>query len=242
MADVPVPFSELLADCAERCVAPVWAQRTFETPPEEVDHNGTITFIDTGTLRLAVTAHHVYAKFLEFRAENPAAGLVVNLGSISPFLEDVTLVDADPRLDLAVLVLPDLSSWKPHDKRYFPIVRFPIPVPARGSAVTIVGFPGIQRRAANGRGTFSATSVGMVVSNDPGANVMLVDSDGSLRTRLHDVERLGGINPGGLSGAAGFFFHEGRFHLAGFVYEGDERMLFLAPGVCLRQDGTLGAP
>ncbi len=227
-------------DAAGDCVAPIWAHRAIDAPPSSVDHNGTITFLDTGTRRIAVTAQHVMQKLREVRTEYPGAGLAISLASgIAPFLSAFDVIDEDKEIDLAVLDLPDLASWPGHSKRYFPVAEWPIPMPTRGDPVTIQGFPGFLRRANDRIGVFSPAGVGMVVSNDPSRHIALVDTDGTLHTVSPEGTTAGGFNPGGLSGAAGFFFRNGRFHVAGFVYEGSPGMLFLTPGRHLSQSGQL---
>jgi hypothetical protein len=232
-------FSELIMDCATLCVAPVWASLGESALAASVDHNGTATFIDTGKRRILVTAYHVLAKVREVQAQNPGAGLAVNLASgVTPFYPQFDVVAEDPAADIAVLSFPFLQDWRGHAKRYFPIRQWPIPIPSKGEAVTIVGFPGVMRRTFGSYGSFSPYGIGMVVSNDPGRHVVLAN-ESRLTTVENGVSRPGGIEPGGMSGAAGFILRGDCVHLAGFVYEGNADMLFLTPGSRLHIDGIL---
>lgn len=227
-------------DCATLCVAPVWASQSASAPPSSVDHNGTGTFIDTGRRKILVTAHHVLAKVRDVKANHPQGGLAVNLASgVTPFYPDFDVLAEDAEADLAVLAFPFLPQWQGHNKRYFPIQTWPIPTPRRGDPVTLVGFPGAARRAFGTFGSFSPVGVGMLVSNDPSRHVVLANETGSLTTIENGVVRLGGIEPGGLSGTAGFFFRDSAFHVAGFVYEGSLDMLFMTPGARLQPDGSI---
>ncbi|MBI5425755.1 MAG: trypsin-like peptidase domain-containing protein [Opitutae bacterium] len=240
MSDDAERWSEMIMDCATLCVAPVWASLSASAPSVSVDHNGTGTFIDTGARKILVTAHHVLAKVREVQANHPEAGLAVNLASgITPFYPDFDVLAEDAEADLAVLDFPFLSRWPGHAKRYFPIRTWPIPPPQRGDPVTLVGFPGAARRTFEASGSFSPVGVGMLVSNNPQRHVALVNESGNLTTIENGVARPGGIEPGGLSGAAGFFFRDDRFHLAGFVYEGSPDMLLLTPATRLQPDGSL---
>lgn len=221
------------------CVAPVWASRAGNEPPNCVDHNGTITFVDTGKRLIGVTARHVLERYREI-AELPTAALAVNLGrGVTPGFIDLDVIDESAEMDVATIALPDIREFRGSTKKYFPISHWPIPKPSRGEPVTVVGFPGVDRKATEGRGTFTLQGIGMTVSNSPGRNVALADEQCTLQVTRDGKTLAQGLEPGGLSGAPGFFFRDGRFHLAGFVYEGIDRILFLAPGALIRPDGRL---
>lgn len=227
-------------DQAELCVVPVWASLGVTASATSVDHNGTGTLIDTGRRKILVTARHVIVKVREVRAEHPEAGFAVNLGNgTTPFFPEFEVIDEDADLDLAVVSFPHLHRWTGHTKRYFPVRQWPIPVPRRGDAITIVGFPGCERRPYETFGSFSPVGIGMVVSNEPGRHIVLADESGTLTTYKNGLAEPGGIEPGGMSGSAGFFFQGDWFHLAGFVYEGRPGFLFLAPGASLSPEGTI---
>lgn len=224
----------------EAYVAPIWASRGVEEHPREVTHNGTVTFVDLGARRVGVTAHHVLEKYRDERARNPSCGLAVNLGNgVTPFFSDVRVIDHDEARDIAVLELPNALERPGHNKLFFRF-RYPVVSPSRGDAMTVVGYPGALRQTAATWGCFSPHGIGMTVSSTPGNNVMLVDSSGTLRTVSEKTgEPVPHIDPGGMSGSAGFFFHEGDLRLGGFVYEGSPGMLFLVPATLLEPDGRL---
>jgi len=238
--NVAARLIHIVTSLGSECVAPVWASRAGDEPPDSVDHNGTITFVDTGSRLIGVTARHVLEKYREI-ADLRTSALAVNLGpGITPGFINIDVIDESAEMDLATLALPDVRTFPGNTKRYFPIAQWPIPTPLRGTPVTVVGFPGIDRKVVGDRGRFTVQGVGMTISNEPGRNVALVDEQCTLSLTRdgHTVAR--GLEPGGLSGAPGFFFDQQRFHLAGFVYEGTDRILFLAPATLLRPDGRIG--
>jgi hypothetical protein len=234
------PNASALMTALETYVAPIWASRSVAESPSEIDHNGTITFVDLGLRKVGVTAHHVIARYRKELALFPAAGLAINLGNgATPFLSHVHVIDEDPSRDIAVISIPEISRWQRHHKSYFRY-RYPAVSPQRGDAMTVVGYPGALRRAGDTFGSFTPHGIGMTVSNVPGMNVMLVDTSRTLRTTIEQTgEIVPHINPGGMSGSAGFFFRDGELRLGGFVYEGSPEMLFLVPATLMEPDGRL---
>lgn len=234
------PNSAALMTYLETHVAPIWASRSDSQPPREVDHNGTVTFVDCGARKVGVTAHHVIARYREEIARFPSAGLAINLGEgVTSFITEVHIIDEDQSRDIAIFALPGVLGQRGHGKSFFRY-KYPPVSPRCGDAITVVGYPGALRRAIATGGSFTPHGIGMTVSSPPGTNVMLVDTTGTLRTIVEGTgEQVPHIDPGGMSGSAGFFFHDGELRLGGFVYEGRPDMLFLVPAVILEPDGRL---
>jgi hypothetical protein len=71
-----------------------------------VCHNGTLSFVDTGEAKLAITANHVYAKYLE----DLAAGRVFlcQFGGVIVGPETM-LIDRDEKLDIATFRMPEVA-------------------------------------------------------------------------------------------------------------------------------------
>jgi len=231
-----------LIDAARQCVAPIWTSGGILQPPAEVSCSGTCVFVETGAGRVILTANHVLEHFRNAKIKDVGAGLAVNLGfGVTAFIEAPRVIDEDKSLDLAVIDWPHLMQFPGNSKRYFPIATWSIPRPKRGDAVTVVGFPGAFREVTEHVGSFSLLRIGMVVSNDPGRNVWLVDEDKTLRTEIDGriVDRKPDL--GGISGSPGFFLRDGRFHLAGLVYEcnPDGTMIALSSATVLSPLGMI---
>ena len=172
----------------------------------------------------------------------PDVRIAINLGTrVTLFLEHPKIVDEDKEIDLAIIEWDELEKWAYHNKRYFPIVTWPIPVPKKGDPITVVGFPGALRKTTDDMGSFSPYGLGMIVRNEPANNIWLVSESGTLHTRIKGMISNQSIDLGGLSGSPGLFFQNGRFHLAGLVYECSERadMVVLNIASRIRRDGTI---
>jgi len=234
------PISATLMTYLEAYVAPIWASRDVVQSPREIDHNGTVTFVDLGARKVGVTAYHVIAKYREELSKYPTTGLAINLGTgVTPFISDVRVIDEDAKRDIAIVALPTVLRRQGHNKCFFQY-KYPAISPRCGDAMTVVGYPGALRRTNSRSGSFTPHGIGMTVSSPPGNNVSLVDTSGTLRTIVEKTgKQVPHIDPGGMSGSAGFFFHDRELRLGGFVYEGLPDKLLLVPAILLEPDGRL---
>lgn len=233
------------------CSAAIWVNLSTTAPPLTVDDNGTCAFIDTGEKQVLITAHHVLAKFRAEKARNPSAGLCVCLGQQSVFLDSPIVIDEDEStLDVVVIEFPHLAALNGCSKRYFPIQEWPIPMPVRGEAVTLVGFPGAFRFSHQSFGTFEPAGLGFVVSSVSDRSIVLADESGSRRTKSRGFRQIDSIPFGGFSGAPAFSFRDDMFQLIGFMRSGSKELdggsplslpgvVFLSPATYLLPNGRL---
>jgi hypothetical protein len=240
----------LVMDAAESCSAAIWVNPSPNAPPSSVNDNGTCAFVDTGQRKLLVTANHVFSDFIEKQQKNPQAVLCVCLGSVSMYLDSPVVVDFDDEtLDLAVIEFPHLDRIRNHQKRYFPIRGFPIPVARPGEAVTLVGFPGAQRFTHQDFGAFEPAGLGFAITSVSDRTIVLADENATRRTEGIGFREDEDIPLGGFSGTPGFVARQNGFHLVGFLRGGSKQLagepamvlpgvVFLSPATYLQPDGT----
>ena len=122
--------------------APVWWFRESGPAEESILHNGTISFVDTGSGILAVTALHVYEEYV--RECREFKDVTCQVGSVRVALEDY-LRGSDPNVDLAVFALPDVliagSGAIAHGPSKWPPDRL-----LEGDLVVCGGYPGRLRK------------------------------------------------------------------------------------------------
>jgi hypothetical protein len=239
-------FNRIL-DAVQRCSAPIWASEGPTANLSTVDHNGTCGFVDTGSVRLLLTAWHVVEKFQKMRLGHPATVLAVNLGrGCTIALAEPEIIDSDRSFDIATIAFPHLSeSAAEHGKAYFPARTWPIPRVKRGDLVAMVGFPGERRHAADGWGSFEPVGAGFSVSSASDRNIVLADESGTMETLTSRGAKGGAVRLGGFSGTPVFLVQPGRPELVGVLRAGSESMgpnagstVFLTPTYFLSRDGT----
>ena len=241
---------DAVMDAAQMCSAAVWVNPTVDARPPSVDGSGSCALVDTGARKLLITADHVLAELYEKRKGNPEAVLCVCLGSFSISLTEPVVLDRDERvLDLAVIDFPQLDSVRGHQKRYFPIRQWPIPVAERSEAVTLVGFPGALRFAHRDFGAFEPAGLGFTVTSVSDRSIVLADESGTRKTEGLRFREDEDIPLGGFSGTPGFVLRGDMFHLIGFLRGGSKRLAgepamtlpgvaFLSPATYLQPGGT----
>ena len=127
-------LGRLSADVQRFCV-PLWCWRETDDLPEVLS-GGTVSFVDTGSVRIAVTCYHVIRGLLEKRRENPA--VTYQIGN-QPFTIEKTQFEINPSADLVTFQLSDLQI------EYFPAPRWPPAPLAVGEPVYLGGYPKIRR-------------------------------------------------------------------------------------------------
>ncbi len=229
-------YLDMISSWAREGCAPLW----FRDPDGKL-HNASITFVDTGTAVLGVTARHVSDEVVLYCDEaTPGRGCQVGKAEMSPSC----FLARHPSLDLATFQLSDefvastghsaltVPSWPPRGA-------------AEGELMLFGGYP--ARVSSEGPNGFSVTHVWFA-----GHAESVSDRNVGMRLRIADSMSTGGepappkTDLGGWSGGAVFRVLEkeavARLELAGIVYEyHHEAELALAhPLTSIAADGTFG--
>lgn len=234
-----------LMDVVGKCVSPIWTSESIHESPASVRASGTCCFVDTGSRKLLVTADHVFRDYEERRRAEPSTVLSVMVGDGQcATIDQPEILDRSQLMDLIVLNWPHLMERENSEKLYFPIRAWPIPRVRRGEQVIIVGYPGKWRVGAQAFGSFEPLGLCYRASNSEGRTVWLVDEESSWRMQSHGRVVQESVDPGGISGSAGFFIRNQIPHLAGIVYECNigGNMVALTSGSSLTKDGQICDP
>ena len=127
-------LERLSADVRRFC-APLWCWRETGGLPE-VLHGGTVSFVDTGAARIAVTCHHVIVGLLKQRHKD--TGVTCQIGN-EPFAIETTRFEINASADLVTFELSGISV------EYFPAPRWRPAALAIGEPVYLGGYPKIRR-------------------------------------------------------------------------------------------------
>ena len=240
---------EAVFDAIATACAPIFVCKQIDTPPDEVDDNGTCGFVDTGEKRLLITAHHVIESFRKAKETHPEAVLAINVGPGNTIaLDEISVIDEDAKsLDVAILEFPHLTACgHPCTKQYFPVRQFPIPEALKGEAISLVGYPGILRKGTKTTGQFSPVEIGYTITSVSDRQIILADEHGD---RITEGERFqdGQVPLGGFSGSPGYIIRNDGAHLAGFLRAGSKEIdqpvtlpgvIFLSQAHYLNPNGT----
>ena len=133
-----------LAECM--CAPFWWSVATPEDTAARILHNGTICYIDTGSLRIGITANHVYEKYLTDKEEHDAEAIECQFGSSTIYPEN-RVIEASEEWDIATFDLPDVfvGASIRNPKSYNHAVRWPPRRAKKSDAVIFGGFPGVLR-------------------------------------------------------------------------------------------------
>ena len=161
-----------------------------------IEHNGTITFVHSGTEILGISCHHVHEAWLRDKAANP--NLVCQIGSIT-FDPVRQLVDCDPRLDLATYRLSDVivagSRSIVHNSQAWPPADI-----EEGGLLILGGWPGILRSERGGETDFYfASFIGLVhqaSSEHIAVHLNIAESHGPAGLIIPENPNLGGASGG----------------------------------------------
>lgn len=246
------PLIDALMDAIQSCCAPVFVCARIDSPASAVDDNGTCGFFETGTRKLLITAHHVVQSFQKMKSVQGEAVFAINVGPGNTIaLPEISIIDEEERfLDLAILEFPHLDTCGgPCSKRYFPIRTFPPPLPTTGEALSLVGYPGILRKASEGGGSFSPVSIGYTISSVSERQIVLADEHGDRKVIGRQFSSTEEIPLGGFSGSPGYIIRQDGAHLAGFLRAGSKELdsapvslpgvIFFSPAHYITPDGTL---
>jgi len=247
---------EMLAFCG-----PIFITPGPRTCPEQMIDNGTYSLIDTGKRRLLITCHHVWQAYLDCRTKNPDAALCINLGdgtaSIAFVLPERQLIDADADLDLAVFDFEPSQvrlnkTQINHQKKWFSIRNWPIPMASDGEHVALMGFPGKRIKKVGILCTFRTQVLPLKITHVGGKQIYIMNEGQNVEV-FNDIK--GWL--GGLSGSPAYTFSKSGASLVGFVKSGSKQTedrpkaggdsvfagsLLLTHACFLQQDGTLACP
>jgi hypothetical protein len=245
-----VPTMNEVMDSIELFCAPIFISPKRDTPPSEIDDNGTCGFIITDTHWLLITAQHVIQKFRDVQKDKGSAYLSITVGPGNTIaLPVIQVIDEEAKyLDLAILNFPNLMTTKgPCDKMYFPYRTAPPPV--AGQPISIVGFPNILTQAHEGYGTFEPSSIGYTATSVSERQIVLADEKGDRRIISRDFKKPSDLPLGGFSGSPGYVVRERQLELVGILRAGSKDtanqksllpgVIFLTPLTYLKNDGTL---
>jgi hypothetical protein len=203
-----------------------------------VCHNGTLSFVDTGTARLAITADHVCTAYLE----DLAAGRVFEcqFGGVLVRPEQM-LIARDAQLDVATFRMPSVAMS--HNVHFHTAGTWPPPPPAPGEWLFYAGYPGAHRVERSRTIDHGLEALfGPVTDVNRSKIAFLLDFE-ALRWPLHDHEAIN-QRLGRMSGGPVFrLIEEGltRLEFVGIVYEHGEtlELVFARSAAVIRADGTI---
>lgn len=216
----------------------VWWYDDLKAVGESVLHSGTVTFVNTGSRVIAVSANHVYEQYLKDKAADPS--LKCQFGSVTVEPERY-VIDSDKNLDLVTFDLPvvlrtatgatvhNSPAWSPGNL-------------AVSQLVILGGYPG-NRRSEHSRtldSDFVTFTSRIVQSSDDHASVQLniSESHWPQGERLSNSPDLGGMSGGPVFRLVTEPLESLEF--AGVVYEAHQtyELVFCRHASTIRSDGT----
>ncbi len=237
---------ELLRTTA-RYVAPIfWI---IDSPDgATIASNGTVFFLDTGVLTIAVTANHVYQDYCNARNCGGAHCQIFNLD----FDLQSRLIDQNADYDIATfritpeeiqLVDPDSETTK------IPLAGWPPCVPEVGRGIMFAGYPGNERINVGlhevNFGIYTAAAIATTVGP---RNIACQIDHSNLIDTLDCGLPPQGYDPGGISGGPILTLVERHnivsWRLGGVIYEASPNMdiIFAARAEVIQPDGRITAP
>lgn len=211
-------YLPMIRGLAQKAAVPIWWSRSSQQAGNAVLHNGTVSAIDTGERRIAITADHVFSQYLLDKAQFD--DIECQVGNVRVDLEEC-LIDHDEGIDLATFDIPEVllaaSGLEPHGAHIWP------PSDLKESDIVILGgYPGFLRKEAGEK-----LHLPFVSFLARAAQVSLDHS--AVQLNIQDSywpDGSGGIPPqsdlGGMSGGPVFLYHRDPiefFELAGIIYE-----------------------
>jgi hypothetical protein len=204
----------------------------------DVCHNGTLSFVDTGTAKLAITADHVFTAYLE----DLAAGRVFEcqFGGV-PVRPEAMLIARDAKLDVATFRMPSVGMS--HNVFFHTAGTWPPRPPAAGEWLFYAGYPGTHRVERSRTIDHGLETLFGPVTDVNGSTIAFLLDFEALHWPLHDHEAIN-QRLGGMSGGPVFrLIEEGltRLEFVGIVYEHGEtfELVFARSAAAICADGTL---
>jgi len=230
-----IEYINQVREWAEGCCAPV-----FYRDDTDQQHNGSMTFVDTGQEILGITAGHVADSIIKHCDSRPGHGCQVGSADLDPN----RLIARHQDLDLAIFRLsaPFVTTASKHTVT---IPSWPPRAPRIGELGLFCGYPGIYRNTRERERQIEVAFlyfVGLVESVSDrhfGMSLRIGDAYSHGHERVPEHADLGGW-----SGGAVFRVIEddvlARLELAGIIYEySPVSEIVLAHAVsCVGQNGT----
>lgn len=131
----------MLRNLVRSHTCPFWWYDDHSPIGSSILHNGTVTFVNTGSTVLGITANHVYEEYLKDKANDPATKCQIGSVTVEP---ERYVVSTDSELDIATFDLPTIlltatgvtvhnaPTWPPEDLRV-------------SDLVILGGYPGLRR-------------------------------------------------------------------------------------------------
>lgn len=126
---------------AKAVCAPFWWHGYDDAEIYRILHNGTVSFVDTGVRKLAITADHVLEQYLKDADRDP--NVVCQFGSATVDIRH-RVVARERDLDLATIDVSDVLVGPTGASFHAPLKWPPAPV-AQGDVVLCAGYPGRVR-------------------------------------------------------------------------------------------------
>jgi hypothetical protein len=189
-------YLTVLRGLAMSHASPVWWYDDSKAVGESILHSGTVTFVNTGSRVIAVSANHVYEQYLQDKAADPS--LKCQFGGVTVEPERY-VIDSDKKLDLATfdlpLVLATATGATVHNSPAWPPASL-----AESDLVIVGGYPGNRRseKAHTLDSDFVSFISRIAQSCDDHASVYLnmPNSHWPQSERLSDSPDLGGMSGG----------------------------------------------
>jgi len=229
---------------------PLMLLPSIDSQPNDVIASGSGALISTGQRDLLITCHHVWMKFLEFRASNKDAVIGMGRGTSLEVAEitDLAVVDSYKALDLAIIDLTDTGILDGTSKRYVSSPDWPPQRPEVGEFLVAMGFPGSERCAIDeGRNIrFRSTTLMDYIVSVSDRHVAVADEDGvrEIFSTIYE-EMPEGFSFGGMSGCPAFVNRNGGLEFSGILYESDDDksgIFFFTHADLILSDGRIDWP
>jgi hypothetical protein len=229
-----------------RFAAPIFVLPAPDAPLAQIAAYGTLTFIDTGQVKVWVTCSHVLTGMMEEAQKSADSIACVFLGPDHPviYLDKIPVIDQSDRIDLAVLAVPfELSPQS--DRIFYKVPRWPIPRATIGESVTVIGCPRSDLEIQpTGGATIGYSWFGFSVSSVSDRHFVMANERGdrSYIVAPPDTDTSKPLLLPGMSGGPAFANRgPNRVELVGFIYEGrdSDSSIFLTHANFLCPDGTL---
>jgi hypothetical protein len=203
-----------------------------------VCHNGTLSFVDRGTAKLAITADHAFAAYLKDLADGRVFECQFGGVLVRP---ETMLIARDVDLDVATFRMPSVAMSR--SVHFHTAGAWPPRSPVAGEWLSYAGYPGahrVERVRTIDQGL--ETLFGRVTDVN-GSKIAFLLAFDALHWPLHDHEAIN-QRLGGMSGGPVFrLIEEGltRLEFGGIVYEHGEtlELVFARSAAVIRADGTL---
>jgi len=143
-------YVNVLRDLVRSHTCPFWWYDDRAEVGSSILHNGTVTFVNTGSRVLGITANHVYEQYLKDKAQSPDTRCQFGSITVEP---ERYVISAEPNLDIVTFDLPVVlataTGVTTHNAGVWP------PEELRTSDLVILGgYPGTRRSERSGTADF----------------------------------------------------------------------------------------